>query len=136
MQIPLDRQTYSSGIDVHSLQCFPLKGIDEFCTSAVMMNVLDCAVNQSKAGEKTPSTQVRKLTIWLAGCLLHTNAQRPGAITNAKLSEFANSSTAMQGRETYTTFNVEHHKTRASATAKITMNEHMTKLIQKYVNHI
>ena len=63
------RRTKIVGLEKMADQGLALMGgIDEFCTSAVMMSMLDRAVKQSKAEEKIPSTQVRKLTIWLAGC--------------------------------------------------------------------
>lgn len=113
-----------------------MSGIEQFCRSTEMIGELDIAVQRSKEGKNIPATGVRRLTVWLAGCILHTNAQRPGAITNAKVSEFTNSTVTVHGRDTYTTSYVENHKTGVSGRAKLTMNQHLTKLMKKYITHI
>ena len=42
----------------------------------------DCSTENRQQGE----ADLRKITIWLAGSLLHCNAQRPGAVTNTTVS--------------------------------------------------
>ena len=74
--------------------------------------------------------------VWLAGCLLHCNAQRPGAITNATLAEYRAATNYVIGRMTYTTFLVEQHKTGTTGRAKITMNKDLALKMEMYVSKI
>ena len=113
----------------------PISTIDDFCQSPVMTKRLDTAVRRAKESKKVPLSEVRHIGIWLAGSLLHSNAQRPGAISNATLKEYENSSVTTVGRESYTTFYVEKHKT-GTGRAKITAGKHLATQLDKYVKFI
>ena len=56
--------------------------------SKEMCPTLSSAVGKTKKREQVSSMQLRKIMVWLASFLLHCNAQRPGAITNAILTEY------------------------------------------------
>ena len=110
--------------------------IEEFCRSEEMYRALSSAVGKIKKGERVPPPELRKIMIWLTGSLLHSNAQRPGAITNATLSEYKAAVVSVIGRETYSTFMVANHKTAKTGRARITADKHLSGLLEKYVNYI
>ena len=113
-----------------------MTAIEEFCRSQEMCKALSSAVEKAKKGESVPPAELRRIIIWLAGSLLHCNAQRPGAITNATLSEYKAATVYTIGRETYCTFMVANHKTATTGRAKITADKHLSGLLAKYVQHI
>ena len=113
-----------------------MTAIDEFCSSPEMRRALSSAVEKSKNGERISPAELRKITIWLAGSLLHSNAQRPGAITNATLSEYKAATVFTMGRKTYSSFMVANHKTATTGRAKITADQLLSGLLQKYVKHL
>ena len=114
----------------------PMGGIDDFCKSEEMVKSLDLMVQKANGGKKLASRNIQCAAVWLAGCLLHTNAQRPGAICNATVTEYEKAVVTTAGREKYTTFYVRHHKTASTGRAKITMNKHIATQMKKYVDFI
>ena len=92
--------------------------IDEFCRYEEMCQALNSAVGKTKKGEQVLPVDIRKIMIWLARSLLHCNTQRPGAITNATLTEYKAVTVSSIGRETYSTFMVCNHKTGTTGRAK------------------
>ena len=74
--------------------------------------------------------------IWLAGSLLHLNAQGPGAITNTTLEEYRAATVSTIGRESYTTIIVENHKTATTGRAKLTSGHCLTKLLDLFVTRL
>ena len=62
--------------------------IERFSMNKAMATSLYNAVEKAKKGKKIPQVDIRQIMIWLAGSLLHLNAQRPGAITNTTLEEY------------------------------------------------
>ena len=80
--------------------------------------------------------QFRKIVIWLAGSLMHMNAQRPGAVADATVEEYRAATTTTQGRESYKTFYVSQHKTQTTGRAKLSAPANLYKLIDKYVDWV
>ena len=50
------------------------------------MRLIQTAAQKIDSKEMISQADLRKITIWLAGSLLHCNAQRPGAVTNTTVS--------------------------------------------------
>ena len=110
--------------------------IERFSRSNTMNQELTTTVDNIKKGRNVSQSQLRKIEIWLAGSLLHSNAQRPGAVTNATLAEYELATTSTIGRATYRTFFVENHKTAVTGRAKLTMDQHLAKNVDMYVRQI
>ena len=89
-----------------------------------------------QAGSSSHSTGPRTVTVWLAGCLLLTNHQRPGAIANMTLEDYNRAATATEGRDAYTTICVSKHKTGTTGRAKVTVGGPLSKLLAQYVQHL
>ena len=62
--------------------------IDHFTTSEMMVQNLKSAVVKLRKGKTVTQADLQRIMLWLAGSLLHSNAQRPGAVTNATLEEY------------------------------------------------
>ena len=74
------------------------------------MRSIQTAAQKIDSKEMISQADLRKITIWLAGSLLHCNAQRPGAVTNTTLSEYQAATLSSIGHETYKTILVVSHK--------------------------
>ena len=59
------------------------------------------------------------MTLWLAGILLYSNHQRPGAIVNATLREYEDARMVEEGRKRYKVILVSNHKMGTTGRAKI-----------------
>ncbi len=56
--------------------------IDALVQSKVFQDLFKTLVRTAKAGKPVDNNALHNARLWLAGCLLHTNSQRPGAIAN------------------------------------------------------
>ena len=110
--------------------------IERFAHSSDMKSFLHQTVKRAKKKERVTQRDIRRNMIWLAGSILHYNAQQPGAIGNATLSEYRGASVSTIGRETYKTFLVDNHKTGTTGRAKLTMNRHLTQCTDLFVTHL
>ena len=110
--------------------------IDKFASSEKMVCLLNKIVQNIKGNKKVSNLDVRQVMIWLAGSLLHTNAQRPGSVTNATLQEFQAAITNTEGRQSYKTLWVANHKTGTTGRAKLSAPMYLSKRLDLYVNHI
>lgn len=110
--------------------------IERFTRSTEMANSLRTLVQRTKAGERVAQGDLRQIMIWLAGCLLHSNAQRPGAITNATVEEYGAATVSTVGREVYKTLLVANHKTATTGRAKLTLNRYLTQQMDLFLAHI
>ena len=90
-----------------------------------MVDTLNVTVSSVKKGEHVNQVQLRTLVILLAGCLVHCNAQWPGAIMGVTLVEYQAATVLQVGRERYTTMVVKNHKTGTTGSTKITLNGHL-----------
>ena len=81
--------------------------------------------------EAVSSSEIRTV---VAGCLLLTNHQRPGAVVNATLSEYEAAKTTTVGRREYKTFMVMHHKTGTTGRAKLTLSKHISQFLDNYIS--
>ena len=92
-----------------------MSAIETFSNNQEMVETLQTTVRSVKKGEWVSQVRVRTVMIWLAGCLVHCNAQRPGAITGATLAEYQAAGVSQVGRGKYTTMVVKkpqdrHHR--------------------------
>ena len=79
---------------------------------------------------------LRVVVVWLAGALMLSNHQRPGAIANATMAEYRAAKTTTVGRATYKTFPVANHKTGTTGRAKLTASSVLCKFLDNFVNHL
>ena len=113
-----------------------LHNITSFARNQQMATLLHSTIEKVTKGEKVPAATSRRIMIWLAGALLHCNAQRPGAVANAALMEYNTATTSTHGRETYKTFLVSRHKTGTTGRAKLTADSHLSRHLDLYVQKI
>ena len=78
--------------------------VRKFTTLVEMRKLVESLAAKAEKEEAVASTDLRSVEIWLAGCLLMMNHQRPGAINHATAAEWAASKTTVVGRKTYTIF--------------------------------
>ena len=109
--------------------------IERFAQSEAMRQLLTKTIENIKRDD-VRQTELRKIEIWLAGSLLHSNAQRPGAVINATLAEYKSATTSNVGRDTYTTFYVENHKTSVTGRARLTLDQHLARSMNLYMTQI
>ena len=96
--------------------------IERFAQSNEMVSKLQHASEKAKKKVTVLPANIRQIEIWLAGTLLHSNAQRSSAIANATMTEYQAATTFSEGRDTYTVFYVEKHKSSMTGRAKITVS--------------
>ena len=111
-----------------------LDNVDEFINLRPMKELVQRLFVKAEKEEVVQSHDLRHTEIWLAGCLLLTNHQRPGAVANAKTAEWASSKASEVGRKEYRTFFVAEHKRSTTGRAKLTMSKQMGRLLDKYVS--
>ena len=107
--------------------------VRKFTTLVEMRKLVESLAAKAEKEEAVASTDLRSVEIWLAGCLLMMNHQRPGAINHATAAEWAASKTTVVGRKTYTIFFVANHKTGTTGRAKITVSSEIGRLLDIYV---
>ena len=113
-----------------------LSEIERFSRSNTMITSLHNAVEKAKKGKKIPQVDIRQIMLWLAGSLLHLNAQRPGAVTHATLEEYRAATVSTIDHESYTTILVENHKTATTGRARLTSGHRVTKLLDLFVTQL
>ena len=107
--------------------------IERFARSEVMMRLMQMTVKTINSNKIVIQADLRKIMLWLAGSLLHCNAQRPGAVTNITLSEYQAATLSSIGRETYKANLVSNHKTATTSRAKLTADRSLTKQLDLFV---
>ena len=113
-----------------------MSAIETFSNNQEMVETLQTTVRSVKKGEWVSQVRVRTVMIWLAGCLVHCNAQRPGAITGATLAEYQAAGVSQVGRGKYTTMVVKNHKTSTTGSAKITLGGNLASHLKLFVEHL
>ena len=101
-----------------------------------MVQSLKSAVVKLRKGKTITQGDLRRIMLWLAGSLLHSNAQRPGAVTNTTLEEYEAATVSSVGRETYKTFLVANHKTGTTGRAKLMADRNLITHLDTFVTHI
>ena len=91
-----------------------LDSVDEFINLRLMEELIQRLFRKGRGGE---SHDLRYAEIWLAGYLLLTNHQRPGAVANSKTAEWASSKASVVGRKEYRTLFVAATTGRAKLTS-------------------
>lgn len=89
-----------------------------------------------EGGRKVDQNILRRITIWLAGSLMHTCAQRPGAIVNMTLEEYQAASLTVVGRTKYKSIRVANHKNGTTGSTRITAGPVLTNFLDQYVTKI
>ena len=107
--------------------------VDNFINLLEMKQLVQRWFVKVKEKEAVQNTDLRSTEIWLAGCLLLTNHQRPGAVANVTVAEWAASKASVVGQE-YRTFYVTNHKTATTGRAKKTVTKEIGGLLDKYVS--
>ena len=110
-----------------------LDNVDEFVKLRPMKELIQRLFVKAEKEEVVQLQELRSAEVWLAGCLLLTNHQRPGAVANAKTVEWASSKASVVGRKEYRTFFVADHKTATTGRAKLTVSKEIGGLLDKYV---
>ena len=110
--------------------------IDHFVQNERMKRSMLAAVESRAKGKRVAQGELRQIMVWLAGALLHCNAQRPGAVTNATLDEYQSATISTIGRDTYKTILVSNHKTATTGRARLSMDRHLAHQMHLFVTHI
>ena len=113
-----------------------LQNISSFVRNEQMVTLLNRTIQRVSKGETVPAATSRCIMIWLAGALLHFNAQRRGAVANATLKEYDAATISTHGRETYKSIMVSCHKTGTTGRAKLTADSHLSRHLDIYVQKI
>ena len=130
------RKTKRANLEDMAIAPTSMAEIDKFVNSHEMSRLNENIVSRMRKGETVAQADLSKAMVWLAGCLLHSNAQRPGAVTNATLNEFHAATTSTIGRETYLTILVTNHKTSTTGRAKLSANKHLAHHLRLYIRYI
>ena len=78
-------------------------------------------------------SKLHDVELWLAGSILHTNSQRPGAIANISLTECKK---ATVGSTTKASIRVSKHKTNTTGSARLTVKGALLERLTEYLQHI
>ena len=116
-------------IEAKAYNPLDLSGVDQFLTD---VNIRDeCfASAEDILGNRDPTkSQYNTCLAIIAGRVLHSNAQRPAAVTGALLSEYADGFKAQKKAERYLTIRVHVHKTGSSESAKLVISRETLKLL-------
>lgn len=123
-------------VNLEDMSTASMSDIERFAKCEKMTSLLKETVQKIEKGKEVDQVDLRQIMLWLAGSLMHSNAQRPGAVTNATLEEFKAGTKSTIGREEYKTFLVEKHKTSTTGRAKLTANRHLSRNLDLFVNHV
>ena len=113
-----------------------LQNISIFAQNEQMVTLLNRTFQRKSKGEGVPAATSHWIMIWLAGVLMHCNAQHPGAVANATLQEYEAATTFTHGRETYKTIMVSCHMTGTTGCAKLTADSHLSRQLDLYVHKL
>ncbi len=130
------RKANTARLEEKSEQPTAFGAVEQFLSCKALHTLFTTLVHEVKRGNPVALKDIRVVTIWLAGSLLLTNHQRPGAVSKAQLAEYMRGSTTTHGRITYKTFKVQEHKTGTTGSAKMTTGKVLTALIDGYVQHL
>ena len=110
--------------------------IHHFATSDEMQLELQRVIEKIQRGQNVQQPDLRRIMVWLAGSLLHTNSQRPGAIVNATLTEYERATLSTVDRKAYKTFLVANHKTGTTGRAKVSASRQLATNLDKFVTNV
>ena len=113
-----------------------LTEVDKFLQLHEMQLLTRELVRAAKTDKPVASKELRSLVLWLAGCLLYANHQRPGAIINITLAEYEESRVTTEGKSTYRTILVANHKTSTTGRAKVTVSGTFGQCLASYVRYL
>lgn len=110
--------------------------IDSFVKCHALHQLASKLARDARDGLQVNRKDLRSVTVWLAGCIMHTNHQRPGAVCNATIGEYSRATEIEKGRTTYLTFRVQNHKTATTGSAKISVPGILTRVLKLYVTYL
>ena len=113
-----------------------LTEIERFAKCSEMSVSLRKVVGKIRNQQMTSQHDLRLIMVWLAGCLLHCNAQRPGAVTNASLAEYESATTSKIGRETYKTIIVANHQTATTGRTRLSADSVLSQNLELFAKYI
>ena len=96
-----------------------LSGVDNFLTDESIRDEFLTTAEDILVSPEPSRRQYNTCLAIVAGLVLYSNAQRPGAVTGALLSEYEEGFRAKKKGESYVTVRVQNHKTGSSESAKL-----------------
>ena len=106
-----------------------LSGLDNFLTDESIREEFVKTAEDILVNPDPSKKQYNTCLAIVAGRVLYSNAQRPGAVTGALLSEYEEGFRARKKGESYVTIRVRNHKTGSSESAKLVIPRKTLKLL-------
>ena len=130
------RQANRERLEELSEQPVSFGDIDELVRCQALHQKLHESVDLVKKGKPVGGHDIGNLTVWVAGCLLLTNCNRPGAIANMTVEEYRKAITTTVGRVTTISIAVSKHKTGTTGLARIKAFGLLRQILLEYSQHI
>ena len=128
------RQANREKLEDKSEQPIDFGDVDRLVRSEELHQLQKRLITAAKNGQQLVPQDLHTVEVWLAGCLLLTNHQRPGAITNMCCDEFER---AMSTKDpTSATIRVRNHKTATTGRAMVTARGVLLQSLTEYVQHL
>ena len=118
------------GIEAKAYSPPDLSGVEEFLSSEAIHEEFFETADGILGSDVTSKSEYNICLAIAAGRVLYSNAQRPAAITGAKMSEYFEGYKAQKKGERYTTIRVYSHKTGSSETAKVVFSRTLLKVMK------
>jgi len=112
------------------------EGTTLFISWPEMKRLARSLISNVQASKPVKNSEIRSTIIWLAGALMLSNHQRPGAVVNVTIDEYRDAKTTTIGRTTYKTFYSKMHKTGTTGRAKLTCSKDLSDILDQYVTHL
>ena len=106
-----------------------LSGVDHFLTDESIRDEFLTTAEDILVSPEPSKRQYNTCLAIVAGRVLYSNAQRPGAVTGALLSVYEEGFRAKKKGESYVTIRVQNHKTGSSESAKLVIPRKILKLL-------
>ena len=106
--------------------------VDAFLASSHFHRLSKGLIADVKAGKPVDPAGLRDVQLWLMGCLLHANSQRPGAVANMTIRQCKKGTT---GKSTGMIL-VTKHKTGTTGSAMITVKAPVLGFLVDYLEHL
>ena len=110
------------------------RSIEELVVEPQLCSFFSRTVADIKRGDTVSSEDLTKLSTWIAGCLMHTNHQRPGAVVNMKLTELQKA--LQDGTKDRLVVVVQDHKTATTGSARVVTKGILAERVATYASVI
>ena len=107
--------------------------VESFVSSKEFHQLARRLVSDAKHGRPVDHSHLHDVELWLAGSILHTNSQRPGAITNITVAECEK---ATAGKTAKATIRVTKHKTKTTGSAMVTVKGALLEQLAAYLQYL